>query len=231
MAYVFPAFPTTSLPINEDDERFPVRRIFCVGRNYADHVVEMGGDPDRSEPFFFTKPADAIWQGKGDVPFPPRTENLHHEMELVVAIGTEGADISVEKANDHVFGYAAGVDLTRRDLQAEAKEKRRPWDMAKGFDHSAPISPIAPSSSIGHPENGVVRLLVNGDVRQDGDLNQQIWKVPEMVANLSTYVRLMPGDLIMTGTPAGVGNLQPGDLIEGEIGGIGAISFKMGPKP
>lgn len=222
-----------SLPVTGTDHQFYIRRIFCVGRNYADHVVEMGGDPDREDPFFFTKPNDAVWQGaRGDVlPFPSRTDNLHHEIELTIAIGEAGSNIDIGNALDHVFGYAVCVDMTRRDLQAEAKEKRRPWDMSKGFDHSAPISDINPSTLIGHPQNGAIRLHVNGAVRQDGDLNQQVWKVPEIVANLSTYVALAPGDLIMTGTPAGVGSLNPGDVVEGEISGIGVIAFTVGAKP
>ncbi len=165
------------------------------------------------------------------MPFPTRTQNLHHEAELVVAVGVEGADIEPAEALDHVMGYAAGVDLTRRDLQAEAKKRGRPWDMAKGFDHSAPMSPLQRAAEIGHPESGRVRLNVNGQIRQDGDLAQQVWKVPEIVANLSPYVRLMPGDLIMTGTPAGVGPLQAGDSVTMSIDGIGEIAFVMGPKP
>ena len=191
----------------------------------------MGKDPDREPPFFFTKPTDAIWQGDGDWPFPPLTENLHHEMELVVAIGSEAANVSVDTALDAVFGYAAGVDMTRRDLQNVAKEKRRPWDMSKGFDHSAPISDLRSAADIGHPGSGRIHLSVNGETRQDGDLAQQVWKVPEIVANLSCFVTLQPGDLIMTGTPAGVGRLEPGDRLEGEIEGIGELAFTMGPKP
>ncbi len=231
MKFAFDPAALSVLPIVGSDSFFPIRRVFCVGRNYADHVVEMGGDPDREEPFFFTKPADSVWTQGTNVPFPTRTENLHHEAELVVAVGVEGADIEPAEALDHVMGYAAGVDLTRRDLQAEAKKRGRPWDMAKGFDHSAPMSPLQRATEIGHPESGRVRLNVNGQIRQDGDLAQQVWKVPEIVGNLSTYVRLMPGDLIMTGTPAGVGPLQAGDSVTMSIDGIGEIAFVMGPKP
>jgi len=220
-----------TLPIADSDERFAIRRIFCVGRNYADHIVEMGGDPDREEPFFFTKPADAAWIDGGCVPFPPRTNDLHHEAELVVAIGTAGEDIAVSNALTHALGYGAGVDLTRRDLQAEAKKRGRPWDMAKGFDHSAPMSALQPASTIGHPQTGPIRLSVNGEVRQDGDLGQQVWKVAEIISNLSTYVKVMPGDLIMTGTPAGVGPLNPGDEVDLSIAAVGSLKFSMGPKP
>ena len=231
MSYIFAPVPQSTLPISGRDDLFPIHRIYCVGRNYEDHVVEMGGVPGREPPFFFSKPADAAMHDPSTVPFPTITENLHHEMEFVIAIGEGGKDVSVENALDHVFGYAAGVDMTRRDLQAAAKKLGRPWSMAKGFDYSAPMSAINPSSSIGHPESGTVRLSVNGEVRQDGDLNQQIWKVPEIVSNLSTYVELVAGDLIMTGTPAGVGQLFAGDKVEGEIGGVGTLAFTMGPNP
>ncbi|EFL89750.1 fumarylacetoacetate hydrolase family protein [Ahrensia sp. R2A130] len=233
MSLTVPAFdllPATELPITGTEDIFPVGRIFCVGRNYADHVVEMGGDPDREEPFFFTKPANALTQDDV-VPYPSHTEDLHHEMELVVAIGPSvaqhGMNISVRDALSHVFGYAAGVDLTRRDLQAEAKKRGRPWDMAKGFDFSCPCSDLRLASDIGHPESGAVKLSVDGELKQDGDLAQQVWKVPEIVANLSTYVTLRPGDLIMTGTPAGVGPLLSGQRVEGEIEGIGQVAFTV----
>ena len=231
MPTLFPTPPSTQLAIRGRQETFPVRRIYCVGRNYADHVVEMGGDPDRHPPFFFSKPADALWQGSGTVAYPPRTEDFHFEMELVVAIGIDGADIAVDDALSHVIGYAAGVDLTRRDLQAWAKENGRPWDMAKSFDESAPTSPLTLVEDIGHPETGRISLKVNGEVKQDGDLGQQIWKVPEIVANLSTFIHLKAGDLIMTGTPAGVGPLLGGDVVEGSIENVGDITFTMGPKP
>ncbi len=206
---------------------FPVRRVFCVGRNYAAHAREMGGDPTREPPFFFTKPADALVTGGADAPYPAATANLHHEMELVVAVGKGGAEIPVANALDHVFGYAAGLDLTRRDLQDEAKAARRPWDMSKGFDASAPIGVIAPAAAIGHPASGRIALRVNGAMRQTGDLADQIWPVPDIVAALSRLVRLAPGDLIFTGTPEGVGTLERGDVAEGEIEGVGKVEVRI----
>jgi fumarylpyruvate hydrolase len=205
---------------------FPVRRVFCVGRNYAAHAREMGGDPDREAPFFFCKPADAVVTG-GEVSYPPATANLHHEMELVVAIGRGGADVPVSEALDLVFGYAAGIDLTRRDLQDEAKATRRPWDMSKGFDQSGPVGEIAPVAKVGHPAAGRIFLKINGEVRQDGDLADQIWAVPEVIAALSRLVRLQAGDLIFTGTPDGVGPLEKGDLAEGHIAGVGQLRVKI----
>ena len=206
---------------------FPVRRIFCVGRNYAEHVREMGGNPEREAPFFFTKPADAVVTGGADMPYPPATENLHHEMELVVAIGTGGADIAVADALGHVFGYAAGLDMTRRDLQNEAKNTRRPWDMSKGFDHSAPIGVILPAARLADPTTGKIELKVNGAVRQTSDLSQMIWSVAETVAYLSTLVRLAPGDLIFTGTPEGVAAVARGDVLEGSVAGVGTVSVRI----
>jgi fumarylpyruvate hydrolase len=202
---------------------FPVRRVFCVGRNYAAHAIEMGGDPTREPPFFFTKPADALVMYGADTPYPRATNNLHHEVELVAAIGRGGRDIATENALQHVFGYAVGIDLTRRDMQDEAKSTRRPWDMSKGFDHSAPLGDITPAASIGHPTRGAIGLSVNGAVRQLGDLSQMIWSVPSMIAALSQLVTLAPGDLIFTGTPDGVAALEPGDVIEGHVEGVGHI--------
>ncbi len=213
-----------SLPVTGRDEVIPIRRIYCVGRNYAAHAVEMGSDPDREPPFFFAKPADAIVAGGGKIPYPPLTEDLQHEMELVVVLGSGGRDIPMEQAFDHVFGYAAGLDMTRRDLQAEAKKTGRPWDMGKGFDYSAPCSPVRPASEIGHPAEGAIWLKVNGATRQSGDLNQQIWKVEEAIAYLSRFVALAAGDLIFTGTPAGVGRVVRGDRLEGHIDRVGDIS-------
>ena len=204
--------------------KFPVRRVFCVGRNYADHAREMGHDPEREPPFFFTKPADALVIDGAGTPYPPATTDLHHEIELVVAIGTEGANIDAARALDHVWGYAAGIDLTRRDLQAVAKKLARPWDMAKAFDHSAPIGELAPASRIGHPTKGRIALTVNGAPRQTADLAEMIWSVPESVAYLSTLVTLMPGDLIFTGTPAGVAAIVRGDRLEGSIEGVGTVT-------
>jgi len=206
---------------------FPVRRIFCIGKNYADHVVEMGGDPEREPPFYFTKSADAVVSSGSDIAYPPRTTNLHHEIELVVAIGIGGANIAPGDALDHVFGYAVGIDLTRRDLQAEAKKAGRPWDAAKNFDQSAPLGAIHTVSEVGHPEAGRIWLSVNGQIRQDGDLRELIWSVPECIAELSTYGELAPGDLIFTGTPAGVSALVRGDEVTGGIDGVGQISVRI----
>ncbi len=206
---------------------FPVRRIFCVGRNYAEHALEMGGNPEREPPFFFTKPADAVVTGGADMPYPPRTANLHHEMELVVAIGAGGADIGVAQALSHVYGYAAGIDMTRRDMQNEAKAARRPWDMSKGFDGSAPIGEIMPAARGVDPTRGSIELRVNGAVRQSSDLSQMIWSVAETVAALSALVRLAPGDLIFTGTPAGVGAVARGDLLEGTVAGVGGVTVRV----
>ncbi|MNR94898.1 Fumarylpyruvate hydrolase [compost metagenome] len=210
-----------------DAKRFPIRRIFCVGKNYADHAREMGGDPTREPPFFFSKPADAVVSGTADIAMPSRTDNLHHEIELVMALGQGGANIAAQDALATVFGYAVGNDLTRRDLQADAKAGARPWDMAKGFDHSAVLSPIRPVAEIGHPAPARIWLSVNGALRQDGDIADMIWPVGDIIAELSTYVELQPGDLIYTGTPAGVGRISPGDLVEGGIDGIGTIANRF----
>jgi fumarylpyruvate hydrolase len=223
---VFPAPEPVTVPVRGGGQ-FPVRRIFCVGRNYAAHAREMGGDPSREPPFFFTKPADSLVIGGAPVPYPAATENLHHEMELVVAIANGGANIPAESALSHVYGYAAGLDLTRRDLQDEAKAARRPWDMAKGFDASAPIGEIAPAAAIGHPATGRIALTVNRTPRQSGDLADQIWPVPDIIAALSRLIRLAPGDLIFTGTPDGVGPLARGDLAEGEIAGVGTVTARI----
>ena len=202
--------------------RFAVRRIYCVGRNYAEHAAEMGHDT-REPPFFFSKPADALVADGEATPYPPQTADLHHEIELVVAIGKDGTDIAAADALGHVFGYAVGLDMTRRDLQAQAKKAGRPWDMAKGFDHSAPIGTIVPTSIIGHPASGAITLAVNGAERQRGDLADQIWPVPDIIATLSTLVALKAGDLIMTGTPAGVGAVTRGDRLAGAIAGVGTV--------
>ncbi len=223
MPYIFPAPPTPAVPINGRAEQFPVHRIYCVGRNYAAHAREMGNNPDREPPFFFTKPADAIVQNHAHVPYPSRTTNFHHEIELVVAIGKGGRDIAVAQALDHVYGYAVGNDFTRRDLQSDAKDHGRPWDISKGFDRSAAISTITPAAQSGHLRSGKIWLKVNGQMRQQGDLSDLIWSVPEVIAELSTLFELQPGDLIYTGTPAGVGALQKGDHIEGGIDGLGEL--------
>jgi fumarylpyruvate hydrolase len=223
MDYVIPVPPVVALPIDGDERRFPVRRIYCVGRNYAAHAREMGHDPDREPPFFFTKPADALVVGGGTIPYPPATKDLHHEVELVVALGKGGADIAEAQALDHVFGYAVGIDLTRRDLQAEAKELRRPWDMAKAFDRSAPCSALRPAAQIGHPERNPIRLLVNGQVRQESTLAHHIWSVAETVAYLSGLAELAPGDLIFMGTPEGVAAVRRGDVLEASVEGVGEL--------
>jgi fumarylpyruvate hydrolase len=221
--YAIEAPLVTTVAVAGTDAAFPVARVYCVGRNYAEHSIEMGHDPDREPPFFFMKPADAV-VAPGRLPFPTRTRELHHEIELVVALGEGGRDIPEERALDHVFGYAVGLDMTRRDLQAEAKKAGRPWDMAKGFDQSAPTGSIRTVEDIGHPSKGAVWLRINGDPRQEGDLDQQIWTVPETISLLSTLVSLRPGDLIMTGTPKGVGQVEPGDHLEGHIDGVGDLS-------
>lgn len=210
-----------SLPVRGGGS-FPVRRIFCVGRNYAEHAREMGSDPDREPPFYFTKPADAVLVGGADMPYPPATKDLHHEMELVVAIGTGGKDIAESDALTHVWGYCAGLDMTRRDLQNAAKKTGRPWDMGKGFDHSAPMGELVPAQGI-DPGRGRIELKVNGQTRQVSDLGQMIWSVPEVIANLSRLVELAPGDLIMTGTPEGVAAVSKGDVLEGSIEGVGTV--------
>ena len=219
-----PTVPQISVPtiaISGSEQRFPVRRIYCVGRNYADHVREMGNDPRRDLPFFFTKPADAV-VGSGALPFPPRTAELHHEVELVVALHRGGVNVGVADAASLIFGYAVGIDLTRRDLQAEAKKSGRPWDMAKGFDHSAPIGPLRLGIP---PASGSISLSVDGEARQSGDLKDMIWSVAEIIAALSTYVEIAPGDLIFTGTPAGVGPIKRGDSVRGVIAGIEPIEI------
>nr|WP_206513366.1 fumarylacetoacetate hydrolase family protein [Pelagibacterium montanilacus] len=216
----------TTLAIEDSEAVFPVNRLFCIGRNYAAHSVEMGHDPDKEHPFFFFKHAGAA-RSDGQFPYPPKTADVHHEIEMVVALGKGGRDIAVADALDHVFGYGVGLDMTRRDLQAEAKKAGRPWEVAKSFDDSAPCGVLVPASLIGHPEHGAVVLKVNGEVRQQGDLNQMIWKVPEMIAILSQYFELKAGDLILTGTPAGVGPVQRGDRLEGTIEGVGALAVTV----
>lgn len=200
-----------------------MRRVYCVGRNYAEHAREMGHDPDAEPPFFFSKPPDALVTGGADTPYPPATQDLHHEIELVVAIGRGGSNIDPAQALEHVWGYATGIDMTRRDLQAAAKKSGRPWEMAKGFDFSGPISAIVPASRIGHPAKGSIELFVNGEARQQADIADMTWDVPHLLAELSNMVTLKPGDLIFTGTPAGVSAVVKGDQIEGTISGIAAV--------
>jgi len=219
---------TPAVAVSGADQAFPVRRVFCVGRNYAAHAREMGSDPNREPPFFFTKPADAVVPASGSVPYPPSTQELHHEIELVVALKGGGTDIAPERALDLVWGYGVGLDLTRRDLQAAAKKDGRPWDMAKGFDASAPCSPLQPVSAVGHPAEGSIWLEVNGQRKQEGNLNEMIWPIPDVIAYLSRFVALAPGDLIYTGTPSGVDALNPGDRVRGGVDGVATFELEIG---
>ena len=224
MKYVIEIGDRPSLPVDGSDARFPVGRIYCVGRNYAEHAREMGHDPDREPPFFFMKPADAIVTDGGDFGYPSHSRDVHHELELVVALGSGGSAVPASRALDLVYGYAVGLDMTRRDLQGEAKKMGRPWDTGKAFDGSAPCSSIRRASEIGHPTKGAVWLEVNGTSRQRGDLSQLIWKIPEMIAYLSKLITLKAGDIIMSGTPAGVGPVKAGDKLEGHVDGVGDLT-------
>ncbi|OHC67764.1 MAG: 5-carboxymethyl-2-hydroxymuconate isomerase [Rhodocyclales bacterium GWA2_65_20] len=227
-----PVFSLVSplVPVAGSDSAFPVRRIYCVARNYAEHAREMGGS-GREAPFFFMKPADAVLPvplgATGQMAYPPRTADLHHEIELVAAIGLGGRNIAAAAAHRHIYGYAVGLDMTRRDLQAELKKQGRPWDLAKGFDQSAPLGAIHPATEIGHPQRGAIQLEVNGVARQRGDLADMIWSVPEIVAILSEYFELQAGDLVFTGTPAGVGPVLRGDRLVGSIAGLGELSLTI----
>ncbi|PTW59764.1 fumarylpyruvate hydrolase [Breoghania corrubedonensis] len=214
------------LPVKGRDETFPVRRIYCIGRNYAAHAIEMGHDPNREPPFFFQKNPDNI-DTSGRFPYPVKSADVHHEIEMVVALKSGGTNIPVDTALDHVFGYGVGLDMTRRDLQGEAKKLGRPWEIGKAFEHSAPMGPLVRAEEIGHPGAGRVDLKVNGQLRQEGDLDQLIWKVPEMIAYLSEYFELAAGDLIMSGTPSGVGAVVKGDVMEGAIEGVGGIRVEV----
>jgi fumarylpyruvate hydrolase len=220
--YVVQPAAVATLPVQGSDKLFPIHRIYCVGRNYAEHAIEMGHDPSKEPPFFFQKNPDNIVTD-GKFPYPSATSDVHHEIEMVVALSKGGTDIPVEAALDHVFGYGVGLDMTRRDLQGEAKKLGRPWEVGKAFEASAPCGPLVPASEIGHPTSGAVTLKVNAEIRQQGDLNQLIWKVPEMISYLSGLFTLQPGDVIMTGTPAGVGAVVRGDVLEGFVEGIGKI--------
>ncbi len=224
MRFVIDPPPRPSVLVSGEDAAFPVRRIWCVGRNYAEHAREMGHDPNREPPFFFAKFADTVVPAGGNLAFPSQTQDLHHEIELVVAVGVAGNDIPAERALEHVYGYAVGLDMTRRDIQAEAKKFSRPWALAKSFDQSCPISDIVPASRIGHPERGRIEASVNGRVQQTGDIGQMIWSVPDIIAFLSRFVTLAPGDLIMTGTPAGVSRVRPGDVVHGACEGVGELT-------
>lgn len=225
-AYVItpPGIPT--LPIEGSDRLFPIHRIYCVGRNYAEHAIEMGHDPDKEPPFFFQKNADNVITN-GTFPYPDKSNDVHYELEMLVALGKGGINIPVESAMEHVWGYGIGLDMTRRDLQGEAKKLGRPWEVGKAFEASAPCSALVPASKIGHPTHGKVWLKVNGVLRQQGDLNQMIWKVPEMISYLSGLFELKAGDVIMSGTPAGVGAIVRGDHMEGGVDGVGTLDVKV----
>ena len=225
--YVIPQPPQAAIAVAGSSQKFPVRRIWCVGRNYEEHIKEMGHDV-RDPPFFFAKPADALVPDGGVVPYPPLTKDLHHEVELVVALKSGGLNIKPDKALDHVWGYGVGIDLTRRDLQIASRDIKRPWEIGKSWDASAPCSALRPASDIGHPKKGRIYLKVNGAVKQDGDLEQMIWNVPEIISKLSEQVELVAGDIIMTGTPAGVSALKPGDKLECEVEGVGTLSVTIG---
>ena len=226
MAYAIPLWTPPSLPVLGSPDLFPVRRIFCVGRNYVEHQKEMGGD-GREAPFFFIKSAHALVALGGEVHYPPKTANYHYETEMVVALARGGRRIDAKQANEHVFGYAVGLDMTRRDLQQWGKDHGRPWDFGKDFDEAAPCSALAPASKIGHPAKGTIALTVNGKERQKADLSDMIWSVPEQIAYLSEYYTLEPGDLIFSGTPAGVGPVKAGDELEARIEAVGELKLRI----
>src|SRR5437899_12015354 len=226
-SYVIPAPPQPSLPVVGESKAYPVRRIWCVGRNYLEHIREMGND-ERAPPFFFAKHADMLVPDGATIPYPPLTKDLHHEVELIVAMKSGGLNIPADKALDHVYGYGVGIDLTRRDLQQAARKKERPWEVGKSFDHSAPCGALQPASKLGHPAKGRIWLTVNGAERQKGDLTELIWSVPEIIEQLSQQVALIAGDIIMTGTPAGIGAVSPGDKIECGIDGVGTLKIMIG---
>jgi len=224
--YAIETPPVVALPVAGQDTVFPVRRIYCIGRNYAAHAIEMGHDPDREDPFFFQKNPDNLVPS-GTFPYPPHSSDVHHEAEMLVALKTGGRNIPVDAALDHVFGYGLALDMTRRDLQGQAKKAGRPWEIGKAFEQSAPCGPVHPVSEVGHPDEGRVELKVNGEVRQEGDLNQMIWKVPEMISYLSEYFELAPGDVILSGTPSGVGPVSKGDTMELSIDGLGSLTVTV----
>lgn len=223
--FVIPVPPVPSIPVNGGGA-FPVRRVYCIGRNYAAHAVEMGHDPDREPPFFFQKNPNNL-DSSGEFPYPPHSNDVHHEVELVVALKSGGTNIAIADALNHVWGYAVSLDMTRRDLQGEAKKLGRPWEIGKAFERSGPVGPLLPVSQVGHPDHGRIELKVNGELRQEGDLNQMIWKVPEMISYLSEYFELQAGDVIMSGTPSGVNSVVRGDTMEASIDGLGALVVKV----
>ena len=224
--YVIDQPEVTVIPVQGSDASFPVRRIYCIGRNYAAHTIEMGGDPDREEPFFFQKNAQNA-DTSGNFPYPPESQDVHHEVEMVVALKGGGKNISVDDALDYVYGYGIGIDMTRRDLQSVAKEQRRPWEPGKAFERSAPMSALVPADEIGHPDRGRISLSVNGDLKQEGDLGQMIWKVAEQIAYLSRFYDIAAGDVIMSGTPSGVGPVTKGDEILCELEGVASLNVKV----
>jgi len=224
--FLFPLAPHPFLPIRDRKEVMPVHRIYCIGRNYEAHAVEMGHDPAKEPPFFFQKNSDSLVIS-GDFPYPSQSQDVHHEVEMVVAIGKAGSNIPVEKALEHVLGYAVGLDMTCRDLQMEAKKLGRPWEPGKSFEHSAPCSELVLAADIGHPSEGEIYLKINGDMRQRGDLNQLIWKVPELISVMSKFYQLLPGDLIYTGTPAGIGPVKVGDVMECYLEPVGSLTIKV----
>ena len=226
--YVIPPPPQPSIAVAGTAKLFPVRRVWCVGRNYLEHIREMGQD-EREPPFFFAKPADAVVPDGSTIPYPPLTKDLHHEVELVVALKSGGRNIDAKRANDCIYGYGVGIDLTRRDLQIASRDIKRPWEIGKAFDASAPCGALKPATEIGHPTKGRIMLKCNGKVRQDGDLEQLIWNVPEVIGKLSEMVELVAGDIIMTGTPSGVAATVPGDKLECEVAGVGTLTVTMGP--
>lgn len=223
--YVIPAPSIPSIPVSGGGA-FPVRRVYCIGRNYAAHAVEMGHDPTREPPFFFQKNPDNL-DASGSFPYPPKSDDVHHEVELLVALKSGGTNIPIQDALSHVWGYALALDMTRRDLQGEAKMLGRPWEIGKAFERSAPVGPLMPVSAVGNPDHGRITLKVNGELRQEGDLNQMIWKVPEMISYLSDYFELKAGDVILSGTPAGVGAVVRGDVMEAEADGLGRLTVRV----
>jgi fumarylpyruvate hydrolase len=224
--YVIAAPTVTGLPVAGESGLFPVRRVYCIGRNYAAHAVEMGHDPDKEPPFFFQKNPDNL-DPSGEFPYPPHTSDVHHEAEMAVFLKSGGMNIPLESALDHVYGYGLSLDMTRRDLQGEMKKMGRPWEIGKAFERSAPVGPVHPASAVGHPADGRIALEVNGDLRQEGDLNQMIWKVPEMISFLSEHFALAGGDVILSGTPSGVGPVQKGDAMRLTIAGLGEMTVRV----